>query len=157
MEVTPGGLETPSEMGVTGSTREQLPGVAGKPGELTRARTDRHAAARVGKAADLEGDAVRVGAHVIVAPIHLDARAIVGDERAAANAQEQPTRRPIGVVDRRVRARVELSPGPVGLFLLERYSTTRNSRKTSTQTRASGWLTTQLEMTTSRPLYAADA
>ena len=128
------------------------------------ARPDGEAAGHARETADLEGNAVRVGAHVPVPTVALDPLAFVSDDTATAATQELAPTGAIRVIDSDVNA----GHLAAGLVLEEpvyrlgashggRYSTTRNSRKISTHTRYSDASMTQLEMTTSLPSNAADA
>jgi hypothetical protein len=70
------GLEFPSQMGLTASAEDDLPGMPGKPCEFGRWGTGRDTADRVTIAGDLENNAIWIGERMLMGSVNR--RAFVG-------------------------------------------------------------------------------
>jgi len=79
--------EHPAEMGAAGSAKDNLPAMAGEPGEFSAGFPDRGNPGNFAEAADDKGQAGRIEKGVLVAVVDLDRLVAVGDCRAADAAE----------------------------------------------------------------------
>lgn len=80
--------KTPAQMGATGGAEGDLPGVAGKPGELGAGGIQSNRTGRGLKTADLKGNARRIEKGVLVVTVHGHSQILAGDAGMADAAQQ---------------------------------------------------------------------
>lgn len=78
-------MEGPPEVGMAGGAVGELPGVAGEPAVLGGRGTADETALGLGKASEVEDEAVRIHAGVRVPPVDGGAVSLAGDDVAAAS------------------------------------------------------------------------